>query len=270
MSFQEPFQDRTLAISISDAPDMPALGLSKLHLEDAMAEVARHMLALGADLAYGGDLRPGGFSEVLFELIARHRRGIDEDDDDTGIYNYLAWPVHIEKSQTELDQMQHALAGVAQLMILDIDGSEMTPKQRLVSRPHAPSAAEWEKGLTSMRHTMVDDTDARVALGGRMSGYMGAMPGIAEEALITIRERQPLYLLGGFGGCARSLAEAIRLIPKWAGSQSNWAGYTSFQRLTYADLNNGLNEDENKTLARTPHVDQAVTLIMRGLSKVWV
>jgi hypothetical protein len=34
------------------------------------------------------------------------------------------------------------------------------------------------------------------------------------------------------------------------------------------DLNNGLTPEENAILACTPHVDQAITLILRGLLHV--
>ena len=74
MSYQEILGQKTIAISISESPDMSVLGLGDEHLRDAMAEIARHLLALGARLIYGGDLRQHGFSDLLFELVARHRR----------------------------------------------------------------------------------------------------------------------------------------------------------------------------------------------------
>jgi hypothetical protein len=80
MSYREALSQRIVAISISESADMSALGLSQEHLLDAMAEIARHLLALGARLVYGGDLRAQGFTELLFELVARHRRDADEGD----------------------------------------------------------------------------------------------------------------------------------------------------------------------------------------------
>ena len=46
-----------IGISVSESPDMRALGLSDGHLRDAMAEIALHLLASGNSLTYGGDLR---------------------------------------------------------------------------------------------------------------------------------------------------------------------------------------------------------------------
>jgi hypothetical protein len=119
-----------------------------------------------------------------------------------------------------------------------------------------------------MRKVMVTQTHARIVLGGRVDKYKGLMPGIAEEALRSLEVRQPLYLMGGFGGCARDVAETMGLISPWAASRPAWPNRLSFKAFTVIDLNNGLTPEENATLARTPHVDQAVTLILRGLLNV--
>src|SRR5690606_9979930 len=95
VTYSEPLSRSVIAVSVSDSPDMPMLGLGKEHLEDAMAEIARHLLALGARLLYGGDLRQKGFTELLFELVARHRRDADIGDERVGVTNVLAWPFHV-------------------------------------------------------------------------------------------------------------------------------------------------------------------------------
>ena len=82
-----------VAISVSESPDMAALGLGERHLKNAAAELAMFMLAEGTDLAYSGDLRKHGFTKLLFRLAQRYARG---NDADAGrIINYLAWPVHV-------------------------------------------------------------------------------------------------------------------------------------------------------------------------------
>lgn len=268
MSYQEVLGRQVVAISTSESPDMPALGLSDEHLRDAMAEIARHLLALGARLVYGGDLRQHGFSELLFELVARHRRDAGDGDEATGVTNYLAWPVHILQSVSTLESTVADLDGSAELVCLELDGTRlsMAERHRLASRQ--PTEDEWINGLTGMRRTMLAETNARIVLGGRVDRYKGAMPGIGEEALISLRDGQPLFLMGGFGGCARDIAETIGLVAPWAASRPSWAGRAAFGSFTAASLNNGLTDEENATLARTPHVDQAITLILRGLVRV--
>lgn len=51
-------------------------------------------------------------------------------------------------------------------------------------------------------------------------------------------------------------------------SQSKWARREAFEAFTCTDLNNGLTQTENATLAVTPHVDQAIALILRGLLRL--
>lgn len=270
MSYLEVLGGRVIAISTSESPDMSVLGLSDEHLRDVMTEIARHLLALGARLVYGGDLRQHGFSELLFELVARHQRDAGDGDNHMSVTNYLAWPVHISRSATDLDTVAADLEGAAELVCLRLDGTRMSNMDRRVLALRQPTEAEWSDGLTAMRRTMLAETDARVVLGGRVEKYKGTMPGIAEEALLSLQSRQPLYLMGGFGGCARDIAETIGLIPSWTSSRAAWADRTAFNRFTVTDLNNGLTAEENAVLARTPHVDQAVTLVLRGLLRVAV
>ena len=101
-----------------------------------------------------------------------------------------------------------------------------------------------------------------------MDKYKGSMPGIAEEALMSLQGGQPLYLMGGFGGCTRDITETIGLVQPWATSHAAWQGRAEFERFSAAALNNGLSVEENQMLAMTPHVDQAVMLILRGLMRV--
>ena len=268
MSYEEVLRRLVIAISISESSDMPALGLSDGHLRDAMAEIARHLLALGARLVYGGDLRQQGFSELLFELVSRHRRDSEDDDRRTDVINFLAWPVHIVQPAATLKVTAADLEGAVELVCLQLDGTRLTLEDRYRQVQQQPKDDEWSHGLTTMRQTMLAETSARIVLGGRVEKFKGVMPGIAEEALISLQGGQPLYLIGGFGWCTRDIAETIGLVMPLAASQSTWPGRAEFERFSAADLKNGLSIQENQLLAVTPHVDQAVMLILRGLMHV--
>jgi hypothetical protein len=256
-----------VALSISNSPDLGVLGLGKEHLEDAMTEVARHLLACGATLAYGGDLREGGFTELLFEIVNRYRA--NQDSEMILVSNYLAWPVHASMDAEQIEKWQLALRGLAHLVLLAPTGEEIA----LSDRPTAaksPDEKEWADGLTAMRMTMASGIAARIALGGQTSKYKGRLPGIAEEALIQIKQSAPLFVLGGFGGCAYDLVTAMgvsrRELPRSAATD-RWAGIEMFRDFGPKDLNNGLSLEENRKLAETVHIDEAVTLILRGLMK---
>jgi hypothetical protein len=246
---------------------MEMLGMGKEHLNDAMTEIARHLISCGATLAYGGDLREKGFTELLFEVVNRYR--LNKDSDRIFVRNYLAWPVHGSMHAAEIEKWQVELEGLAKLVLLTHDGKEI----RLVDRAEEPAASdkiEWASGLTAMRLAMASDINARIALGGQTTKYKGRLPGIAEEALIQIKQKAPMYILGGFGGCSFDLVRAMGLdrreVP-WSPASGGWEGLEEFRKFGAADLHNGLSPSENRQLAETVHVDQAVALILRGLMK---
>ena len=252
-------QSPNIGISISESPDMRFLGFTDGHLKDAMAGFAIHLLSSGATLAYGGDLRGQGFTRLIFDLVLRYRPGQE------AVANYLAWPVHATMKTKDIHELDDALQGFARLILVTLDGSPMSCKEHRTVSPNAVDDGKWCGGLTAMRQLMCVQTAARIVLGGKLEGYKGAMPGIAEETLLAIRAKQPVFLVGGFGGCARAIAEALGLADRWAGSRDTWQGRELFEESTEADLNNGLTSTENHQLATTPHIDQAITLVMTGL-----
>lgn len=119
-----------------------------------------------------------------------------------------------------------------------------------------------------MRDVVTGVSDARIILGGRVEGFKGRMPGIAEEALVALSVRQPLFLLGGFGECARDIACDLSLIADTLRPRAPWASRSAFAGFNASSLNNGLDAEENAVLATTVHIDQAVTLVLRGLLRV--
>ena len=256
-----------VGVSISDSPDLRVLGLSDGHLRDAMAETALEVLASGWSLAYGGDLRKRGFTELLAELVVRYR-GHPRHCGTVGVTDYLAWPVHIRMTAEELADFDTQHGPAVRFVLLGLDGTRLGRKKRQTLQAREPDEEEWTHGLTAMRRAMRGDIRARILLGGRVEGYRGAMPGIAEEAWLCLEAGQPVFLLGGFGGCARDIAETFGLVEPWAGSRGGWAGRERFREYAPDGLRNGLSLDENADLARTPHSEEAVTLVLRGLRRV--
>lgn len=258
-----------VSISISKSPDLSALGLSNGHLNDAMYEIATHLLANGADLAYGGNLEPDGFTEMLFELLYRYRNGAGADG--AHITNYLPWPVHISM---DIDKIMGVKSGLGQirLRLIGRGGEDISVEERRNMPSRQPSEHEWSEGLTSMRKVMCAETDARVALGGRVERYKGIMPGIAEEVLLSLESRRPVFLFGGFGGCAGAIAETMGLAgsrrERSVESKATWARLQPFKRYGSDDLCNGLTHEENHILAESPYIGQTVTLMLKGIHRL--
>ena len=153
MTLQKTKMTPTVAISISESPDMTVLGLSDEHLRDAMAALASHLLSSGTSLAYGGDLRLYGFTELLFELIVRYQDHPSHSGKIT-VTDYLAWPVHIRMTANKLAAFSAGHEKSAHLVFLAQDGSQLDWEQRLEFPTHEPNDDEWTEGLTTMRAVM--------------------------------------------------------------------------------------------------------------------
>ena len=255
-----------VAVSISESPDMAAYGTSDLHLRDLMGNIAMHLLASGQSLAYGADLRADEFPDLLLQLLVRYQ-GHPHHCGKIAVTDYLAWPVHIRMTLEQLDEFCVGHGEAVRLAFLDRDGARLEWDRRRAMSPCEPDAGEWESGLSAMRATMCGETVARIAAGGRIEGYKGRMPGIAEEVLLSLEARQPVFLIEGFGGCARGIAEAIGLVERKDRSPQGWAGSERFSRYTPDDLRNGLSREHNAILAGTPHIDQMVELAWAGVQR---
>ncbi len=189
----------TVAISVSDSADLARLGLSHTHCELAVAELARAIFVAGGTLIYGGRLRPAGFTDVLLDEVRRYR-----EDRDALV---LCVPIseHQRLSDVEITRMEDELHTSAELICLDVDGNVTDVRDR----SSLPRSADSSAGLTAMRRYITGRCDARVLVGGRLQGFEGVLPGVIEEALTSIEAGRPLYVAGGFGGAAATVARAL-------------------------------------------------------------
>jgi hypothetical protein len=252
-----PLAGRSVAMGVSDPDpgDLVERRLSGLHVRHAFVELARHLLAAGATVNYGGDLRRGGFTELLFDLV----RAYDMPSRPDAVVNYLAWP-----TGSQLTKAQEAdLHGVARIVKMPApDGAPSDP-----SDPIDPELVAT--ALSAMRARMVAGTDARVILGGKLKGYSGAFPGLAEEAALTLRARKPLYVAGGFGGCSVAVAAALQgREPHEEFVRRGDLLVDTFRTAGVVGLGNGLTVEENERLFVVADVEEIVTLVLRGLRRV--
>lgn len=283
----------TIALSISESPDLAAKGLVPQQLDLAMQELARYLLAHGAALAYGGDLRPGGFTEQLFNLVAAYRR--EEEKEVSRIHNYLAWPI----SQELKPGVREGLVHLATFHEVPFPEAEGHPDARSL---HDKVLGPYVRSIsfTAMRQRMHRDCQARIILGGKLVGYSGRCPGLLEEAWLALQQGVPLYVLGGFGGCAERVARALegaepeefseayqvehdprpgqplrellatyRIQAQLGDPRAQVLDYPTVLQELHAigpgGLNNGLSPSENQRLFRTPYLAEMVQLVLKGL-----
>lgn len=281
-----------VGISISESPDLDRLGFSKTHLRQTVIEVARYLLACGATVVYGGDLRKQGYTQALIELLlVHHRAGFQSY---RRIESYLAWPLYLdleeEKEAERVDEVRFIRVRPPEDLGIDESRSVGTdiPEERYFRA----------RCLTAMRERMNRDLHARLLLGGQTRG-LGKYPGLAEEAYLALRDGKPVFLLGAFGGGTGAVIEALRggapeslsevfqrqdtksaaVFDLWnqrhgdrpfGGPEPSRIDHGAllafFQEKGIEGLANGLSRSENERLFETPFVPEMVRLVLKGLA----
>ena len=88
-----------------------------------------------------------------------------------------------------------------------------------------------------------------------------------EEYAENLNESAELVCSDMAGKCACDIAGSIELVEHRMPSY-RWAGWEESESYSSDDLNNGLSFEDNATLVITPHIDQVIILILRGLRNV--
>ena len=205
---RDALRDVNVGLSVSESSDLGRLGLHIRHADQVVAELARAVLVGGGKLTYGGWLYPESFTALLMKEVHAYGEG------ETRLTLCVAYPEHRKLELSELTRIRNELFGLAHVLYLDAEGEPIEPHE---GRAEAPEeVTDHETRVTSysaLRRTMAARTDARVVVGGRLSGYEGVMPGVIEEAITSIRAGQPLYVAGGFGGAAAAILRALDVDP---------------------------------------------------------
>jgi len=299
-----PLANVTVGVSVSDVPaaDLAARGLGTMHVEHAFWEITRQLLALGANVAYGGDQRVGGYTRRLFDVVRTYTR--DEVDPKTRIFNYLAWPIHRNLSPADRNNVTDVCTLVDCALPADLADDPVVlglkPTDRLPPDP-APNRRVWVRCLTAMRQQMNAEIDARILLGGRYGGivdgkldrFLGKYAGLVEEGHLAITSGKPTYLLGGLGGCTAVIVQALEgavpapltlehhttadpvykeLVQTHSLSPDAPIDYerlrSEFGSTGIAGVKNGLDEEDNRRLFATDEVDEAVAVVIAGLERI--
>jgi hypothetical protein len=285
--------NRKVGISISEPsdPDLLKIGQTAQHLRLLMQDIARYTLGFGAELIYGGDLRPGGFTEFLFQeghALQSRLKSLK-----VHLTNHIAWPIHLADMYDFRDwKAKHRK--VATMVGHDIpeDVCDLVSSTTEFLKPSDQSSSfVWSRSLTEMRRIMIGACDFRISAGGRLTGYKGWMPGVLEEIVLAVEMGKPIFLIGGFGGVTRSVCRLIKekVVPEelsfdWQANSnpglSNMVSFAASRGVDYkklyqqgleilmnADLRNGLSADENARLFESPFADEVIHLILKGMGR---
>jgi hypothetical protein len=287
-----------VCFSAGDPPpgDLVKRGLGAIHLDDGVLRVARSILRHNLDIAYAGYLRGGGFTADLA--------------DDTGkvvlgprFVSFLGWPYSKELTTTRIADT----LGLCRYVLVppgfsteNIEPFFDIPKFAWAMARATTATRQQLLSTQACVDVNGEEVGPRIAVvlfAGKSKGFLGIMPGIAEEAYCAIESKLAVYIVGAFGGAARLLAESVTG-PKTADAFTFKAneGDANFDRMKkgaieagcgdepedafrrlgatlesvrgdLGRLNNGLGADENRELMLTGDLGKVIRLITKGLSK---
>jgi SLOG cluster2/TIR domain len=215
---------KKVALSISEADAPERVGMFGDHLDAALLEISRHLLVRGATLAYGGHLGSAGYTTALFDLVRAHQEtsGLPPVE---RIINYVGWPLPLTREQRAKFKSMATFVRTA----MPPDVAALEPETFLAEPQFFPADSParryaWARGMTLMRAQQAAETDARIAIGGKMgptvtampdggkklNWYSGRIPGVAEEILLSLKADKPVYLCGAFGGATSTVIDLLQ------------------------------------------------------------
>ncbi len=311
----DPLKNKLIAVSISNSSDLIRFGRGLEHLHELTISIARMVLRLGGNLAYGGDLRPGGFTETLF-LLGRGEH-VDKKGWERRLYSFLAWPFYRKLAASEEAQLINTCCFV-RVGPKDLGLEEISDDKLSFDDPE--TVFQTIRCLSRMRELMTTGgaklfdgqttppISARILIGGKTQDFMGIIPGLFEEYLLAAENNIPTYIIGGFGGAAHILSEALRAKEdqKSELTHENYRGrqtsllaekyklYSAEQYKPYPEgphpgqlyerlntclkrtrenrlepLQNGLTTEENEKLMTSTSSQVILSLLSKGLTKVF-
>lgn len=273
---------KSIAFSISDSDDINKYGCSKSMYKDIVLELSRYVLKAGAKLVYGGDLRKDGFTEIFEDFSYQYGQQENKNEKVEYFTNYFAWPIHLKITKSIEADFKHK-----RVNCIRVDAPDGCMAKDIFLAPVGnENLCVWSHSLTKMREEMEGNVDARIFIGGRLSGFKGKMAGIVEEFLISARSGHPIYLIGGLGGATNAIVDIIeknKSVDLKAQAEKNDT-YKSFvdyynannddkidygnicQTISQYSFDNGLTPEENKRLCHSTNILEIVSLVLKGLS----
>jgi hypothetical protein len=292
---EAPLADKEIALSVGDvtAQELLQRGLSRQHLDDAVIEISRHLLARGATLAYGGAPQLT-FTESLLDLVESHLH--EGELRFNRLRNYVAEPYMPPDPDDYLGK---------RIKVVDLRPVQAPPDVRGMPFKPGPGVSDTEaryvnaRHLTEMRRIMAEREQivARIVVAGRLREFGGRYPGIAEEVWLFLEKNKPVFVLGGFGGCAAAVAAALEgrdddrlsaalqdkeysdlyqyynqrirrdgLEDQYAIDFGRMRGI--FRECGAGGLNNGLTAGENAVLFESQDLTEIVYYLLKGLANL--
>lgn len=200
-----PLESRQVGLSLSRVTEHAGTnGLIEAHLDDAVIYVARSLIAAGAEIAFGGDFRAGGFEEALSRVISRYN--LNARRKPKLLHHYVAVP--------DNDKDTSKICATNMYRVAEMERATDGKLGYMIS---PASDAPTPLYYSDMRRLMAGCLFASIVIGGQTTpagyeilGYSGRYPGVVEESWRMLAAGKPLYVAGGFGGAAGLVAHLLQ------------------------------------------------------------
>ena len=286
------FHRRMIGVSISESDDQLRIGVGREMVDDTTVQLLRYILKSNGQIVYGGNLGP--YTELFQELSYQYGKyddAVNGDQDKKYFTDYIAWPYSEQLSIDEMCEFDHCRVNIEKIGLPSgLNTDHFNPNKRTTENLYLRGCA-----LTLMRNSMEAATDenghplaARIFIGGREKNFTGQMAGLLEEFRIAWDEQHPIFLIGGFGGVSRMLAEQIEngaynatafcnaarqdagydAVMDYYHNHGQDIDYNFINGLTYASLRNGLTDDDNRTLFHSVNLFEIIPIILRGIDGI--
>lgn len=188
-------------------------GIGIEHVEELMVRMAMRLLANGHRLSFGGTLGDPDKDLTQFMIETAERWLDDKTAENVDVtrpetwplVNYASWP-----NYTKITEEQRArLVGICRFVDIDPPGMVKGKISAAITESASQTKRYGADALSAMREISAKEADLQIVWGGRIAGASGWMAGILEEVVYTLKFKKPLLVLGGFGGCARLLADFL-------------------------------------------------------------
>lgn len=267
--------NKNIGISISEINGTFDNGFENIHLYTAQEELAKYLIYTKNKIIYGGDISyksEFNFVKILAQIADSY------GNRDVPITNHVCYP--LDKN------IDIAIKAKYKTIIEFIEFNELkiSHDDEMMPYSHLEALIPFSKNLSLMRKMMAKDTDARIMLGGKHTGYLGKYPGLLEEAYYTLKEGKPLFLIGGFGGISKLIIDLRKgqdvkeLTFEWQKENENnhkfrsllengiEVDYDEIVKIIKTSKLNDLSEEDNDKLFYSTSIEEILFYIMKGLN----
>ncbi len=202
-----------ISISISEhLADLQSRGYHVKDMNDMVVRLAKTLVANHFGCSFGHDWRNDGVMMAILKFAEEHDEIVLGPDDRQPIITNYRCAEYGERSTLEQDGQIQRMEGVLRIVTCE----DPVRLRREGARPDYWRA----RALTDMRRRITQESAARICVGGRdmdpnkpEAGPSGRLPGIVEEAFLSILLGKPLFISKVLGGVSEWVVEALHGAP---------------------------------------------------------